>query len=105
MPALSLHAYQMVLVSGFLLFFLGLLAVLIKRNVLVILMGMELMFNAVNLLLVLFNRQHGGQQGMLFVMMVMLVAAAEVAIAISIIINVYRQFRSLNLEQIDSLHG
>jgi NADH-quinone oxidoreductase subunit K len=72
------------------LFAIGALGVLIRRNVIVIFMCIELMLNAVNLAFVAFAWQHGSMDGQLFVLFVMAVAAAEAAVGLAIIIAVVR---------------
>jgi NADH:ubiquinone oxidoreductase subunit K len=100
------------LILGSLLFVCGLLAVLLKRNAIGILMGVELMLNAANLNLVAFNRfSHGGApgalmlDGQLFAAFVVVVAAAEAAVAMAIFLNYYRQFRTIDVEQATGLKG
>jgi len=102
---LSQTSYIMILSTAFILFFCGVVAFAVKRNLLVMLMSIELMLNSVNLVFILFNRMHGGQEGNLFVLMIMLVAAAEVAIGISIIINIFRHFQTLSVDHVDSLNS
>ena len=72
------------------LFAIGSLGVLIRRSVIVIFMGIEVMLNAVNLAFVAFARQHGSMDGQLIVLFVMTVAAAEAAVGLAIIIAVFR---------------
>lgn len=95
-----------ILLLGALLFSLGVLAVITKRNAIVVLMGVELIFNAANLNLVAFSR-HDPQllQGQLFALFVMVVVVAEAAVALAIVLKAYQLFRTTNLQQIDSLKG
>ena len=72
------------------LFVLGVLGALTRRNLIVILMSIELMLNAVNLALVAFSRQWGDLAGHIFVLMVIVVAAAEVAVGLGIVIALFR---------------
>ncbi|MCX2741763.1 NADH-quinone oxidoreductase subunit NuoK [Pontibacter sp. M82] len=83
------------------LFSIGVLAVISKRHAVVVLMGIELIFNAANLNLVAFSR-HDPQllQGQLFSLFVILVAAAEAAVALAIVLRVYQYFKTANLNQI-----
>lgn len=86
------------------LFVIGVAGVLIRRNVIVVFMGIELMLNAVNLSFVAFSRLHGvGGQVMVF--FVMTVAAAEAAIGLAIILAVYRHTQSVDLQQFNLLKG
>ncbi|MDB5262243.1 MAG: NADH-quinone oxidoreductase subunit [Adhaeribacter sp.] len=92
-----------VLLLGAVLFCLGLLAVITKRHAIVVLMGIELIFNAANLNLVAFNRlQPDLMQGQIFSVFVMVIAAAESAVALAIILKVYQYFKTVNLDQIGS---
>jgi NADH-quinone oxidoreductase subunit K len=80
------------------LFLLGTLGALTRRNLIAILMSIELMLNAVNLALVAFARQWGDHAGQLFVLMVIVVAAAEVAVGLGIVISLFRNRESVNVE-------
>jgi NADH-quinone oxidoreductase subunit K len=86
-----------------LLFVLGALGALTRRNLIVILMSIELMLNAVNLALVAFSRQWGDLAGHIFVLMVIVVAAAEVAVGLGIVISVFRNRESVNVEDVSLL--
>lgn len=95
----------MYLVVGALLFCIGVYAVLARRNAVAILMGVELMLNAVNINLVAFWRYIAPQNmaGQAFTAFVFVVAAAEVAVGLAIIIAVYRSRRSVVVEEVDLL--
>jgi NADH:ubiquinone oxidoreductase subunit K len=100
------------LILGALLFVCGLLAILLKRNAIGILMGVELMLNAANVNLVAFNHfSHGGSgespklDGQLFAAFVIVIAAAEAAVALAIFLNYYRQFKTIDVEQAVGLKG
>lgn len=85
------------------LFTIGVLAVITKRHAVVVLMGIELIFNAANLNLVAFSRYDPMlMQGQLFSLFVILVAAAEAAVALAIVLRVYQHFNTANLNQIVS---
>jgi len=85
------------------LFSLGILAVITKRHAVVVLMGIELIFNAANLNLVAFSRYDPMLlQGQLFSLFVMVVAAAEAAVALAIVLRVYQHFKTANLDKIAS---
>ena len=86
-----------------LLFVLGALGALTRRNLIVILMSIELMLNAVNLALVAFSRQWGDLAGQVFVLMVIVVAAAEVAVGLGIVISLFRNRESVNVEDVSLL--
>ena len=87
------------------MFAIGLLGVIIRRNVLVMLMCMELMLNAVNLSLVVFGQQSNAAAASVLVFLVFVVAAAEIAIAIPIVLLLARHKRSLDLGTYADLHG
>jgi NADH-quinone oxidoreductase subunit K len=80
------------------LFVIGGIGALVRRNVIVVLMSIELMLNAVNLALVAFSRQWGDETGHVFVLMVIVVAAAEVAVGLGIVISLFRNRESVNVE-------
>jgi NADH-quinone oxidoreductase subunit K len=83
------------------LFSMGVLAFLIKRNIITIFMSIELMLNAVNLAFVAFARHWNVVDGQIFVFFVMVVAAAEAAVGFAIIIAVFRSRETLNVDRID----
>ena len=85
------------------LFTVGVVGVLIQRNVISLFMCIELMLNAVNLSLVTFSRLHGNVTGQLFVFIVMAVAAAEAAVGLAIIIALFRSRETLNVDEADLL--
>jgi NADH-quinone oxidoreductase subunit K len=87
------------------LFALGLLGVIIRRNALVMLMCMELMLNGVNLSLVTFSQQRGDAAGAVLVFLVFVVATAEIALAIPIVLLLVRRKRSMDIERYSDLKG
>jgi NADH-quinone oxidoreductase subunit K len=87
------------------LFALGLLGVIVRRNVLVMLMCMELMLNGVNVMLVTFAQQTGSTAGAVLVFLVFVVAAAEIAIAIPIVLLLARRKRTLDIDAYVDLKG
>ena len=91
------------LVLSALLFGLGAVTVVFKRNIITIMMGIELMLNAVNLAFVAFSRAQNKLDGLIFVFFVIVVAAAEAAVGLGIVITVYHNRRSLNVEDVDLL--
>jgi NADH-quinone oxidoreductase subunit K len=88
-----------------LLFVIGVVGVLTRRNALILFMCVELMLNAVNLTFVAMSRLHGGALGQAFVVFVMTVAAAEAAVGLAIVIAVYRHFGTVDLDRINLLRG
>jgi NADH-quinone oxidoreductase subunit K len=90
---------------SFALFALGLVGVIVRRNALVMLMCMELMLNAVILALVVFSLQTATLSGAVLVFLIFVVAAAEIAIAIPIVLQLSRQGRALDVEGYASLKG
>ena len=83
------------------LFAIGVMGVLLKRNGLVIFMSIELMLNAVNVALAAFARQHGGVDGQIFVFFVMAVAAAEAAVGLAIFIAIFRLKKTTEVTEIN----
>jgi NADH-quinone oxidoreductase subunit K len=81
------------------LFMLGAIGALTRRNLIAILMSIELMLNAVNLAFVAFSRLHADPAGQLFVLMVIVVAAAEVAVGLGIVLALFRNRESVNVEE------
>jgi NADH-quinone oxidoreductase subunit K len=80
------------------LFAIGTVGVLVRRNALVIFMSVELQLNAVNLALVAFSRLHGNLTGQVLAFFSMVVAAAEVVVGLAIIVNVYRRMHTANVD-------
>jgi NADH-quinone oxidoreductase subunit K len=87
------------------LFALGALGVLIRRNPIIIFMSVELMLNAANLLFVAFARMYEALQGQVYVFFVIAVAAAEVAVGLAIIVAIFRTKKSINIDEMSSLKG
>src|SRR5678816_1436033 len=95
------------------LFTIGIIGVLTRRNVIIIFMCIELMLNAVNLLLVAFSKMHhvknavvnasAGSEGQLFVFFIMVVAAAEVSVGLAIIVMLYRNTHSVDVNFLNRL--
>ena len=91
------------LILSALLFAIGVLAFVLKRNIITIFMSIELMLNAVNLSFVTFAHIHKALAGQVFVFFVMVVAAAEAAVGLAIIISVFRTRETLNVDQVNLL--
>ena len=91
------------LVVSALLFALGLLGVLVRRNLLVIYMSLELMLNAANLAMVAFSRFDNNLDGQVFVFFIITVAAAEVAVGLALIVALYRKRQTAHVEDLASL--
>jgi NADH-quinone oxidoreductase subunit K len=87
------------------LFVLGTMGVLLRRNALIMFMSLELMFNAGNLAFVTFARMYGDLSGQLVVFFVMTVAAAEVAIGLALMVEIFRSKRSIDIDQLNSMKG
>lgn len=101
-PGIPLEFY-LVLASA--MFFIGVYGFLTRRNLITILMSVELILNSVNINFLAFNRYlfPGKLEGHFFSLFVIAVAAAEAAVAIAIIINIYRRFTTINVEDVNSL--
>ena len=89
------------LILSALLFCLGVIGFLIKRSLITVFMSIELMLNAVNLSFVTFAHEWHAVKGQIFVFFVMVVAAAEAAVGLAIIIAIFRSRATLNVDQID----
>jgi len=87
------------------LFIVGALGVLLRRNTLIIFMSVELMLNAANLAFVAFSSVNGILDGQIFVFFIMTVAAAEVAVGLALIVAVFRTKKSIDVDQINMLKG
>jgi len=85
------------------LFSIGVMGVMLRRNFIVIFMSIELMLNAVNVLLAAFSRFNGNQDGQVFVFFIMVVAAAEVAVGLAILVMIYRNIRSIDINALRNL--
>lgn len=92
-------------VLAIILFTLGSLGVLIRRNAIIIFMSVELMLNASNLAFVAFARMRGQLDGQIFVFFVMAVAAAEVAVGLALIVTIFRTKHNIDIDQMNSLQG
>jgi NADH-quinone oxidoreductase subunit K len=93
------------LVLSAILFTLGAIGVLIRRNALVMFMSVEMMLNAVNLTLITYSRFLQNVDGQVFVLLVIAVAAAEVAVGLSIVVALYRHKETTDVDEIDLLKG
>jgi NADH-quinone oxidoreductase subunit K len=91
-----------VLLSG-ILFSIGVLGVIYRRNIIVMFMSIELMLNAVNLMLVAFSAHRNDPSAQVFVFFIMAVAAAEVAIGLSILVMIYRNTKSIDADELKQL--
>jgi len=91
-------------VSAF-VFCIGAGGILVRRNPLVILLCLELMLNAANLALVTFARAHGNQDGQIFAIIVMVVAACEVTIGLGLIVALYRRRLPIDVDELRELQG
>lgn len=87
------------------LFTIGLFGVLSRRNILVILMSVELMLNAANVAVLAFARYNANMTGQVFFLMIMAVAAAEVGVGLSIVIALFRKKKSVDIADFTSLKG
>lgn len=88
-----------------LLFCIGAFGVLYRRNAIIMFMSIEIMLNAVNLLLVAFSTYHHDAQGQVFVFFSMAVAAAEVAVGLAILVAVYRNLGNIDIDNLKNLKG
>jgi NADH-quinone oxidoreductase subunit K len=93
------------IVLSAILFTIGVVGVLIRRNALIIFMSVELMLNAANLALVAFSSVHQSFSGQIFVFFVIAVAAAEVAVGLALIVEIFKSKRSIDVDQMSSMKG
>ena len=96
-------AYYLILAG--ILFSIGTVGVLVRKNALIIFMSIELQLNAVNLALVAFSRMHENLDGQVLAFFSMVVAAAEVVVGLAIIVSLYRKRRSASVDDADVLRG
>jgi len=95
---------QHFLIVGGILFALGLYAVLTRKNGIMVLMGVELILNAANINFIAFSRYSTrALDGQMFALFVIVLAAAEVAIALAIVLNIFQNFNTINIDEIDKL--
>lgn len=87
------------------LFSFGMIAVLMRKNVLVMLMGIELMLNAVNLSFIVFAKENGNLNGHIMVFFVMTIAAAEAGVGLSLAVAIYKKFHEVNIRFFEHLRG
>ncbi len=87
------------------LFCIGVLGVMVRRNAIIMFMCIELMLNAVNILMVAFSRYFGDTNGQVFVVFIMAVAAAEVAVGLAILMMIYRNAKTSDTEVLTQLKG
>ncbi len=88
-----------------LLFTIGFLGVILRRNLLVVLMGIEIVLNGVNLTFATFARQQGNEAGQVAALFVLAIAAAEAAVALSLIVLVFRQRGTIDADKLNLLKG
>lgn len=87
------------------LFIIGVLGVVVRRNALVVFMSVELMLNAANLALVAFAQRWGSANGQIIVFFVITVAAAEVAVGLALLVAIFRNKRTTDIDEISTLKG
>ncbi len=87
------------------LFVMGVIGVLVRRNAIIVFMSIELMLNSANLAFVAFSRAFQQYNGQVFVFFVMTVAAAEVAVGLALIVTIFRTKHSINIDEMNQLHG
>ena len=87
------------------LFSIGVVGVMVRRNIIIVLMSIELMLNAVNINLVAFSHRLADLQGQVFTIFVIAVAAGEAAVGLAIIIQLYRLRSTVNVDEVKTLHG
>ena len=87
------------------IFTIGMLGVLLRRNAIVMLMGIELMLNAVNLTFIAFSHFRGDVAGQIMVFFVMTIAAAEAGVGLALAVAIFKRFKELNIQKFEELKG
>lgn len=103
LPVEQTNPQNWYLVLSTILFSIGVMGVLMRRNALIILMCIELMLNSVNLLLVSFSAYAGNTEGQVFVFFIMVVAAAEVAVGLALLVSIYRNIGTTDIDILSQL--
>ena len=93
------------LILGALLFCMGVYGVLTRKNAVMVLMSIELILNSVNINLLAFDRLHGSSDGNVFALYIIAVAAAEVGVGLALVLLVYRNRRSIGLDELSEMKG
>lgn len=94
-----------VLILSFVLFGIGVLGFLVRRNIFIILMCIELMLNSANLAIVGFSRAFNDVNGHVYVLIILTVAAAEAGVGLAIVIMLFRNFKTVFIDEINKLRG
>lgn len=102
MPELTIEWY---IALSAILFSIGALGVLLRRNAIIVFMSVEMMLNAANLAFVAFARHLGDLDGQVLVFFVITVAAAEVAVGLALIVTIFRTKKSINIDEINLMKG
>lgn len=100
LPEIGMNHY---LTISAILFSLGLFGVMTRKNAVVVLMAVELILNAANINLLAFGKYSGSMNGIMFSLFVIVLAAAEAAIALAIVINIYNTFHTVDLSEVDTM--
>ncbi len=103
MTAIRLVPLDHYLILSFLLFSIGMVGALVRRNIIIVIMCLELMLNSVNLLLVAFSAYHSDPGGQVMVFFIMLVAAAEVTVGLAILVMLKRNTDGVDMNQLNRL--
>lgn len=93
------------IVLSSMLFVIGAFGVIARKNLIIVLMSLELMLNASNLALVSFSRMHNDITGQVFMLMALVVAASEVAVGLALVVTIYRRHESINIDVLKLLKG
>ncbi len=93
------------LVLAAIIFLIGVLGVLMRRNIIIILLSIELMLNAVNINLVAFSHYLHNMAGQVFVFFVLTIAAAEAAVGLAIVVSLFRRLETVNVDEINLMKG
>lgn len=102
---IRLIPFEHYLLLSAVLFFIGLIGVLVRKNVIIVFMCIEIMLNAVNLMMVAASAYRGDSAGQVMVLFTMAVAAAEVSVGLAIIVMMYKNLKTTNIDLFDQLKG
>ena len=100
MRAIPLENFIML---SLILFSIGVMGILMRRNLIVVFLSIELMLNSINLMAATFSSYHNDPQGQAFVFFIMVVAAAEVAVGLAMLVMIYRNTKSIDINSLDKL--
>ncbi|MFN0274875.1 MAG: NADH-quinone oxidoreductase subunit NuoK [Chitinophagales bacterium] len=103
MEGMQVIPLEQYLVLGIILFCIGVVGILMRRNIIVVFLSLELMLNSVNLMAAAFSAYHNDPQGQAFVFFIMVVAAAEIAVGLAMLVMIYRNTGSVDMNSLNRM--